>query len=140
MFSFNKKKKTDKIKPALAWEQKMTDLYSASGLTGELKTHPEELLTYGLSYLSEYLKVQREKDKLATEIKLKFLRTFGDLSQSQAECLIKRIERATSSSEPILFELIFLGVETFTLQAKESGESLQRRGDLIKNLLDKKIV
>ena len=138
MFSFNKKKKKEKINLALSWEQEMRDFYADSGLTQDLKTHPAELLTYGLSYLSEYLKVHREKDKLAAEIKLKFLNTFGELSQGEAESLNKRIERATSSSEPLLFELIFLGVETFTLQAEGIEESLRTRGELIKNLLNKK--
>ena len=140
MFGFNKKKKKDKINPALMWEEEMTNLYTDSGLALDLKTYPEELLTYGLSYLSEFLRVHREKDKLAGEIKLKFLILFGNLSQSEAENLSKRIERVTSSSDPLLFELIFLGVETYTLQVEGRGESLRTRGEQIKNLLKEKTI
>lgn len=112
MFRFGKK--GPKASPETDWQPLMSDFFKSSEIELDHDQEKDYWLTYGLGYLSEYLKQAKTKDKVVADIEHQLLVIFGDYSEEEATRLRQRINRSTSSYEPLFQELIFKGLETYT--------------------------
>lgn len=117
MFGF--KKKQPKVSAERDWQQLMTDFFDVSAIDLTNKQEKDYWLTYGLGYLSAYLKSVKAKDKVVAQLEVEMLMFFGDYSEEVATALRQQIARSTSSQSPLYQELIFKGLEVFD----ESGDT-----------------
>lgn len=132
MFGFRKKQ--SKTSPERDWQFLMNTFFEESSidLTNQEKDY---WLTYGLGYLSAYLKAFKAKDKVVEEIEGQMLETFGHYSREEAKMLRQRIDRSTSRQSPLYQELIFKGLEVFTETSDNKQGALLAKKNEIRELL-----
>lgn len=132
MFGFRKKQ--SKTSPERDWQFLMNTFFEESSidLTNQEKDY---WLTYGLGYLSAYLKALKAKDKVVEEIEGQMLETFGHYSREEAKMLRQRIDRSTSRQSPLYQELIFKGLEVFTETSDNKQGALLAKKNEIRELL-----
>lgn len=133
MFGFIKKQ--SKMSPEKNWQNIMTNFFNLSKIDLTNTQEKEYWLTYGLGYLSEYLKVNKAKDKHVPEIEQQLLLAFGDYSQEEARELRRRIDRSTTSYSPLYQELIFRGIEVFHACEENQEHVLAIKKEEISELL-----
>lgn len=132
MFGFRKKQ--SKTSPERDWLPLMNSFFQESSidLTNQEKDY---WLTYGLGYLSAYLKALKVKDKVVEEIEGQMLERFGHYSREEAKMLRQQIDRSTSRQSPLYQELIFKGLEVFTETSDNKQGALLAKKNEISELL-----
>lgn len=132
MFRFRKKQ--SKTSPERDWQPLMNSFFQESSidLTNQEKDY---WLTYGLGYLSAYLKALKVKDKVVEEIEGQMLERFGHYSREEAKMLRQQIDRSTSRQSPLYQELIFKGLEVFTETSDNKQGALLAKKNEISELL-----
>ncbi|WP_314061832.1 hypothetical protein [uncultured Vagococcus sp.] len=132
MFGFRKKQ--SKTSPERDWQPLMNSFFQESSidLTNQEKDY---WLTYGLGYLSAYLKALKAKDKVVEEIEGQMLERFGHYSREEAKMLRQQIDRSTSRQSPLYQELIFKGLEVFTETSDNKQGALLAKKNEISELL-----
>ncbi|MBP1041694.1 hypothetical protein I6N95_11810 [Vagococcus sp. BWB3-3] len=133
MFRFRKKEA--KPSPENDWHELMVTFFSDSVIDLTNTFEKEYWLTYGLGYLSAYLKSVKAKDKIVEQVECQMLEEFGNYSKEEAGFLRKRIERSTSNQSPLYQELIFKGLEVFSESTDEQSKALMVKKIEISELL-----